>query len=156
MPRRARIAKRELLPDSRYGSKQVSKFINNLMIGGKKSVAEGIMYHALERAETQAARPALEVFETAMRNVTPTLEVRPRRVGGSTYQVPGEIKGDRRSALAMRWLIRSARTRTGKSMIEKLSAEFVDASRGVGATVKRREDTHKMAEANKAYAHYRW
>jgi small subunit ribosomal protein S7 len=156
MPRRARVAKRVLLPDSKYGSKQISKFINNLMIGGKKSIAEGIMYGALTRAESTAARPAVDVFEAAMRNATPSLEVKPRRVGGSTYQVPGEIKGDRRTALAMRWLIRSARSRTGKSMVEKLAAEFVDASRGVGATVKRREDTHKMAEANKAYAHYRW
>ncbi len=156
MPRRARIAKRVLLPDSKYGNKQVSKFINCLMIGGKKSVAEGIMYGALERAETQATRPAVEVFETALRNVTPVLEVKPRRVGGSTYQVPVEIRGERRTALAMRWLIRSARGRTGKSMVEKLSSEIVDASRGVGATVKRREDTHKMAKSNKAYSHYRW
>ena len=156
MPRRARVAKRVLLPDSRYGNKQISKFINNLMIGGKKSVAEGIIYGALERAETSAGRPAVEVFETALRNATPVLEVKPRRVGGSTYQVPSEIKGDRRTALAMRWLIRSARARTGKSMVEKLSSELVDASRNVGATVKRREDTHKMAEANKAYSHYRW
>src|SRR5579859_7112172 len=156
MPRRARIAKRTLLPDSKYGNRQITKFINNLMIGGKKSTAERIMYDALERAESVAARPAPEVFETALRNVTPVLEVKPRRVGGSTYQVPSEIKGDRRTALAMRWLITSARSRTGKSMVEKLSAELVDASRNVGATVKRREDTHKMAEANKAYSHYRW
>ncbi len=156
MPRRARITKRVLLPDSRYANKQITKFINSLMIGGKKSTAESIMYKAMERAESQATRPALEVFETAMRNVTPVLEVKARRVGGSTYQVPQEIKGDRRTALAMRWLIQGARGRTGKSMAEKLSSEFVDASRGVGTAVKRREDTHKMAEANRAYSHYRW
>src|SRR5216683_2607042 len=128
MPRRARVAKRVLLPDSKYGSKQISKFVNNLMVGGKKSLAEGIMYGALERAEQQASRPAVEVFEAAMRNATPSLEVKPRRVGGSTYQVPGEIKGDRRTALAMRWLIRAARARSGRSMEEKLASELRDAA----------------------------
>lgn len=156
MPRRARIVKRVLLPDSKYQSKVVSKFVNCLMIGGKKSIAERIIYGALDRAEEQAHRPAIELFELAMRNVTPTVEVKPRRVGGATYQVPVEIRGDRRQALAMRWLIGSARKRTGKSMIEKLSAELLDASHNVGASVRRREETHKMAEANKAYSHYRY
>jgi small subunit ribosomal protein S7 len=126
------------------------------MKGGKKSVAEGIFYGAMDTIENQTRRPAMDTFDLAMRNATPVLEVKPRRVGGSTYQVPVEIRGDRRTALAMRWLIRSARARSGRSMIEKLSAEIRDAANGTGATVKRREDTHKMAESNKAYAHYRW
>jgi small subunit ribosomal protein S7 len=145
-----------LLPDTRYGSKTVAKFINCLMKGGKKSVAETIFYGAMDSIEAQTRRPAMDTFDLAMRNATPILEVKPRRVGGSTYQVPVEIRGDRRTALAMRWLIRSARARSGKSMVEKLAAEIRDAANGAGATVKRREDTHKMAESNKAYAHYRW
>jgi small subunit ribosomal protein S7 len=126
------------------------------MKGGKKSVAETIFYGAMDSIEAQTRRPAMDTFDLAMRNATPILEVKPRRVGGSTYQVPVEIRGDRRTALAMRWLIRSARARSGKSMVEKLAAEIRDAANGAGATVKRREDTHKMAESNKAYAHYRW
>jgi small subunit ribosomal protein S7 len=145
-----------LLPDTRYGSKTVAKFINCLMKGGKKSVAETIFYGAMDSIEAQTRRPAMDTFDLAMRNATPILEVKPRRVGGSTYQVPVEIRGDRRTALAMRWLIRSARARSGKSMVEKLASEIRDAANGAGATVKRREDTHKMAESNKAYAHYRW
>jgi small subunit ribosomal protein S7 len=145
-----------LLPDTRYGSKTVAKFVNCLMKGGKKSVAETIFYGAMDTIEAQTRRPAMDTFDLAMRNATPILEVKPRRVGGSTYQVPVEIRGDRRTALAMRWLIRSARARSGKSMIEKLASEIRDAANGAGATVKRREDTHKMAESNKAYAHYRW
>lgn len=156
MPRRARVSKRELIADSRYQSTTVSKFVNCLMIGGKKSIAEGIFYGAMDTIERQTRRAPMETFELAMRNATPVLEVKPRRVGGSTYQVPVEIRGDRRTALAMRWLIRAARARSGRSMEEKLAAEIRDAAQGVGATVKRREDTHKMAESNKAYAHYRW
>jgi len=156
MPRRARVTKRIVAPDPRYQSRMLAKFINNVMMRGKKSVAQSIVYEALDRIEKQTKRPALEVFEQAVRNVTPTLEVKPRRVGGATYQVPVEIRGDRRTALAFRWLIKTARARTGKSMAEKLAAELVDASHGMGATVKKREDTHKMAEANKAFAHYRW
>jgi len=126
------------------------------MVGGKKSISEAIFYGSMDTIEQQTRRPPMDTFELAMRNATPVLEVKPRRVGGSTYQVPVEIRGDRRTALAMRWLIRAARARNGRSMVEKLAAEFRDAANGVGATVKRKEDTHKMAESNKAYAHYRW
>jgi len=134
----------------------LAKFINSVMMRGKKSLAQAIVYEALDRVEKQTRRPALEVFEQAIRNATPILEVKPRRVGGATYQVPVEIKGERRTALAIRWLIQAARARTGRSMAEKLAAELIDASHGVGATIKKREDTHRMAEANKAFAHYRW
>jgi len=142
-------------PDARYGSKTITRFINKLMIDGK-SIAETIVYSALERAENQLRRPAVDVFEQAMRNSTPVLEVKPRRVGGATYQVPVEIRGDRRVSLAMRWLIASARSRSGKTMADKLASELLDAFHGQGATVKKRDDTHRMAEANKAFAHYRW
>jgi small subunit ribosomal protein S7 len=156
MPRRARVVKREIPADARFGSKSLARFINKIMIDGKKSLAERIVYQALERAENQVRRPAVDVFDQALRNVTPVLEVKPRRVGGATYQVPVEIKGDRRTSLAMRWLVQSARSRSGKTMIDKLAGELVDAFQGQGATVKRRDDTHRMAEANKAFAHYRW
>ncbi len=156
MPRRARVVKREIAPDGRYGSKILARFINNLMLNGKKSIAERIVYHALERAENQLRRPPVDIFEQALRNSTPVLEVKPRRVGGATYQVPVEIKGDRRMSLAMRWLISAARSRTGKTMADKLAGEILDAFHGQGATVKKRDDTHRMAEANKAFAHYRW
>jgi small subunit ribosomal protein S7 len=156
MPRRARVTKRPVTPDARYQNKILAKFVNNIMMRGKKSTAQMLVYDALERVEKQTKRPPIEVFEQAIRNVTPMLEVKPRRVGGATYQVPVEIKGDRRQALAFRWLIKTARGRTGKSMAEKLAAELIDASHGVGATIKKREDTHKMAEANKAFSHYRW
>jgi small subunit ribosomal protein S7 len=156
MPRRARVVRRDVPPDARYGSKTITRFINKLMIDGKKSIAETIVYSALERAENQLRRPAVDVFEQAMRNSTPVLEVKPRRVGGATYQVPVEIRGDRRVSLAMRWLIASARSRSGKTMADKLASELLDAFHGQGATVKKRDDTHRMAEANKAFAHYRW
>jgi len=156
MPRRARVVKRDVPPDARYGSKTITRFINKLMIDGKKSIAESIVYVALERAENQLRRPAVDVFDQAMRNSTPVLEVKPRRVGGATYQVPVEIRGDRRISLAMRWLIASARSRSGKTMADKLASELLDAFHGQGATVKKRDDTHRMAEANKAFAHYRW
>lgn len=156
MPRRARVVKREVLPDPRYGSRTLQRFINKVMYDGKKSTAERSVYQALEMVGEQMRRNPMDVFELALRNATPVLEVKPRRVGGATYQVPVEIKGDRRNSLAMRWLIASARSRGGKSFAEKLAAELRDASQGQGATVKKREDVHRMAEANKAFAHYRW
>jgi small subunit ribosomal protein S7 len=156
MPRRARVVKRAVESDARYGNRTLSKFINKIMARGKKSVAETIVYDAMQRIENQTRRNPVDTFEQAMRNATPILEVKPRRVGGATYQVPVEIKGDRRFALAIRWLISSARARGGRSMAEKLAAELMDAAHGTGATVKKRDDVHRMAEANKAFAHYRW
>lgn len=156
MPRRARIQKRETMPDPVFKSRLVARFVNKIMQGGKKGTAERIMYTSLELVGTQTNRDPMEVFETAMRNATPRLEVKPKRVGGATLQVPVDIKGDRSMSLAIRWLLRSARARNGRSMAEKLAAEIVDAANNTGATIKRREDTHKMAEANKAYAHYKW
>jgi small subunit ribosomal protein S7 len=156
MPRRARVVRREVPPDPRYGSRMLQRFINKVMYDGKKSLAERLVYRALDLVQEQTRRNPLDVFEQAIRNVTPVLEVKPRRVGGATYQVPVEIKGDRRTSLAMRWLIQSARARAGKSFPEKLAAELRDAAQGTGATVKRRDDVHRMAEANKAFAHYRW
>ena len=156
MPRRARVVKRENPPDARHGSRMLSRFINKVMVDGKKSLAERIVYDALERAEAQLRRPAVDIFDQALRNVTPVLEVKPRRVGGATYQVPVEIKGDRRTSLAMRWLVAAARARAGRTMADKLAGELLDAFNGQGATVKRRDDTHRMADANKAFAHYRW
>ena len=156
MPRRARVVRRETPPDPRFGSRTLAKFINKVMIGGKKSLAERIVYTALDNVENTTHQNPVDVFDQAIRNVTPVLEVKPRRVGGATYQVPVEIRGDRRMSLAMRWLIGSARNRPGKTMAEKLAAEFLDASRGQGTTVKRKDDVHRMAEANKAFAHYRW
>jgi small subunit ribosomal protein S7 len=150
------VVRRETPPDPKFGSRTLAKFINKVMIGGKKSLAERIVYMALDNVERQGHQNPLDVFEAAMRNATPILEVKPRRVGGATYQVPVEIRGDRRVSLAMRWLIGSARARPGKTMADKLSGELLDAARGQGATVKRRDDVHRMAEANKAFAHYRW
>ncbi len=155
MPRRAKVEARIAAPDSQYGSRVVGKFINKLMIGGKKGAAEKIMYGAMEAVERNARRGALEVFEQAMRNVTPVIEVKAKRIGGATYQVPIEIKGDRRQSLAIRWLIGAARSRSGRSMVEKLTAELLEAANNQGGSVKKREDTHRMAEANKAFAHYR-
>ena len=156
MPRRARIVQREVPPDAKFNSVPLQRFMNKLMYDGKKATAERIVYDALDAIENQTHRPSIETFDLAMRNATPVLEVKPRRVGGATYQVPVEIRSDRRVALAMRWLIDAARKRAGRSMAEKLAGELLDASRGTGATIKRREDTHRMAEANKAFAHYRW
>ena len=156
MPRRARVVRRDVPPDPKFGSRSLAKFINRLMMSGKKSLAERIVYVALDNVERHAHQNPLDIFDQAMRNVTPVLEVKPRRVGGATYQVPVEIRGERRVSLAMRWLIAAARNRPGKSMAEKLSAEILDASRGQGVTVKRKDDVHRMAEANKAFAHYRW
>ena len=156
MPRRARVQQRPIAPDAKYRSRTISKFINNIMREGKKTVAERIMYDALDRVEERTHRNPVDVFELAMRNATPMLEVKPRRVGGSTYQVPVEIRPDRRRALAMRWLISNARKRGGRSMGEKLAAELLDASQGVGETIRQKENTHRMAEANRAFAHYRF
>ena len=156
MPRRARIQRRETVPDAVFKSRTITKFTNKVMKGGKKGLAERIMYDMLEIVGNQTNRDSMEVFEQAMRNATPVLEVKPKRVGGATLQVPVDIKGERRQSLAIRWLLRSARARSGRSMSEKLAAEVIDAANNTGATIKRREDTHKMAEANKAYAHYKW
>jgi small subunit ribosomal protein S7 len=156
MPRRAKVTKREVLPDPKYNSRMVGRLINKIMYGGKKGTAESIIYDALEIITTRTGREPMDVFEQALRNVTPVLEVKPRRVGGATYQVPVEIKGDRRQSLAIRWLLASAHNRGGHSMAEKLAAEIMDAANGTGATIKKKEDTHRMADANKAFAHYRW
>jgi small subunit ribosomal protein S7 len=156
MSRRNRPEKREVLPDPKYGNPTVQRLINKIMLSGKKATAEGIVYDAMEVMESRLKKPALEILELGVRNATPLIEVRPRRVGGATYQVPMEIREDRRMALALRWLIQSARKRSGKTMAEKLAGELMDASQNQGATVKKKEDTHKMAEANRAFAHYRW
>ncbi len=156
MPRRARPSHRVTVPDKKYASVPVQQFINKVMQRGKRSTAEGIVYGALVKAEETIRRPAIEVFETGLRNATPLIEVKPRRVGGATYQVPVEIRPDRRNSLAMRWIIEAARKRPGKSMAEKLQAEILDATNNTGAAVRRKEETHKMAEANKAFSHYKW
>jgi small subunit ribosomal protein S7 len=156
MPRRAKVQRREVLPDPKYGSELLTRFTNKLMERGKKGLAERIVYDALDIVETRTGRPALEVFQQALHNATPIIEVKPRRVGGATYQVPVQIEGTRRLSLAIRWMLASARTRSGRTMAEKLAAELMDAFNNTGATIKRREDTHRMAEANKAFAHYRW
>src|SRR3954463_3936521 len=154
MPRRTKIAKRPLAPDPRYGSETVTRFMNKIMERGKKGLAERIVYDAFELVRQRTNAEPLEVFERALYNATPVLEVKPRRVGGATYQVPVQIEGPRRQSLAMRWLLSSARGRPGKSMQEKLANELLDAFNNTGATIKRREDTHRMAEANRAFSHY--
>ncbi len=156
MPRRARAIKRRRQPDARYQSENVARFICKVMSRGKKSVAEGIVYDAMAIVEKELKKNPADVFEQALKNVTPVLEVKPRRVGGATYQVPVDIRPDRRLALGMRWLLQAARSRKGKPMANKLADELMDAFRGQGAAIKKREDTHKMAEANKAFVHYRW
>ena len=156
MPRRYRPPKRSVKPDVRYNSVLVTRFISGMMRRGKRSVAARIMYDALDMVEARMKRPPLEVMEEAVKNVSPILEVKPRRVGGSTYQIPVEVLPDRRVSLAMRWLLGAAHSRPGKSMAEKLASELMDAARETGAAVKKREDTHRMAEANRAFAHYRW
>lgn len=156
MPRRARVTKRGIPPDPLYQSVTVAKVINKVMTRGKKSIAEGIVYDALNIIEERVKRDPVDTLEQAIRNATPLLEVKPRRVGGATYQVPIEVRTDRGLSLAMRWLIRSARARAGKSMAEKLAGEVLDAAQRQGATIKKREDTHRMAEANRAFVHYRW
>ena len=156
MSRRSQAEKRETPPDPRFQSSTVTKFINNLMLDGKKSVAERIFYTAIEILEKRSDTSGLEAFEQALNNAKPALEVKSRRVGGATYQGPIEVRPDRRTALATRWLIGFARARSEKSMAERLAGEFLAASRGEGNTIKKKEDTHRMAEANKAFAHYRW
>jgi small subunit ribosomal protein S7 len=156
MSRRHRAEKREIIPDPKYGDLVVAKFMNSLMFEGKKSVAEGIVYGALDRIEQKAKRDGIELFHEALNNVKPAIEVRSRRVGGATYQVPVEVRSDRRQALAIRWIITAARGRNENTMEERLSGELLDAANNRGTAVKKREDTHKMAEANRAFSHYRW
>jgi small subunit ribosomal protein S7 len=156
MPRRARVLRREIPPEARYQSRALASFINKVMLDGKKSVAERSVYAALDQIEAQTRRSALDTFDQAMRNATPMVEVKPRRVGGATYQVPVDIRAERRTSLAMRWLLNSARARRGRSFAEKLAGELLDAANGQGVTIKRKEDTHRMAEANRAFVHYRW
>jgi small subunit ribosomal protein S7 len=156
MSRRHQAEKREILPDPKYGDRILSKFMNNLMHDGKKSVAERIVYGALERVESRMRREPVDVFHEALDNIKPSVEVRSRRVGGATYQVPVEVRPERREALALRWLITASRNRNENTMEERLAAELMDAANNRGTAVKKREDTHKMAEANKAFSHYRW
>ena len=156
MSRRHAAEKREVLPDAKFGDKVLTKFMNNLMIDGKKSIAERIVYNAMDRVETKIKRAPLEVFHEALENIQPSVEVRSRRVGGATYQVPVEVRPERREALAIRWLINASRSRNEKTMEERLAGELMDAVQSRGSAVKKREDTHKMAEANKAFSHYRW
>ena len=156
MSRRHAAEKREILPDAKYGDRVLTKFMNNLMLDGKKSVAESIVYGALDRVQTRLKREPISAFHEALENVKPSLEVRSRRVGGATYQVPVEVRTERREALAIRWLITAARKRNENTMEERLAAELSDAVNNRGTAVKKREDTHKMAESNKAFAHYRW
>ena len=156
MSRKGRIAKRDVLPDPIYNSKTITKLINNIMLDGKKGIAQKIVYGAFERVAEKTERPALEVFEEAMNNVMPVLEVKARRIGGATYQVPIEVRPDRRQALALRWLTLYSRNRGEKTMQERLANEIMDAANNTGASVKKKEDMHKMAEANKAFAHYRF
>lgn len=156
MPRRVKINKRVTLPDPRYNSMLVQQFINKLMMRGKKGLAEKIVYDAFATITERTGRDPLEVFEQAIRNATPVIEVKPRRVGGATLQVPVPIEGPRRASLAIRWLLASSRSRNGRTMSEKLASEVLDAFNNQGNTIKKREDTHRMAEANKAFSHYRW
>lgn len=156
MARRRRAEKRLVMADPKYHSVELSQFINKVMIDGKKTTAQRIVYNALDKIEEDAHRPALEVFEQAVKNATPMIEVKSRRVGGANYQVPIEVAPGRRTTLAMRWIIGSARTKQGRPMAEKLAQELLEASRGQGAAVKRREDLYRMAEANRAFVHYRW
>ena len=156
MPRRGYIAKRDVLPDPIYNSKVVTKLINNIMLDGKKSVAQGIVYDAFDIIKEKEEKNPLEVFEAALENIMPVLEVKARRVGGATYQVPLEIRPERRQTLGLRWLVTYARTRHEKTMAEKLAGEIMDAVAGNGGAFKKKEDTHRMAEANKAFAHYKW
>ena len=156
MSRRNRSAPREIPPDAKYGSSEVTRFINILMLDGKKSTSEGIFYEAMRKIEEKTGQPGLNVFRQALANAKPVLEVRSRRVGGATYQVPMEVSPRRRDSLGRRWLVQYARGRSGKSMADRLAAELLDASRGDGGAVRKKEEVHRMAEANKAFAHYRW
>ncbi len=156
MPRRGHITHREVLPDPIYGSKVVTKLVNNIMLDGKKGTAQKIVYGAFDRIAEKTGKDALEVFEAAMNNIMPVLEVKARRVGGATYQVPMEVRPERRQTMGLRWLTTYSRARNEKTMQERLANEIMDAANNTGASVKKREDTHKMAEANKAFAHFRW
>ena len=156
MPRKGPVTKRDVLPDPVYNSKMVTRFINKVMYDGKKGIAETIVYDAFDIIRSKTGKDPLEVFEAAMKNAMPVLEVRARRVGGANYQVPVEVRPDRRLSLGIRWLVNYARLRGEKTMMERLAAELMDAANSTGATIKKKEDTHKMAEANKAFAHYRW
>lgn len=156
MPRKGPVSKRRILPDPVYGGELAQRFINRMMLDGKKSVSERIFYSAMANLEQKTGEPAIEVFERAMQNVMPNVEVRPRRVGGQTYQVPMDVRPERRRALALRWLIESARKRSGNTMVDRLTSELLDAANGTGVAVKKREDTHRMADANKAFSHYRF
>ena len=156
MPRRGNVPKRDVLPDPMYGSELVTRLVNNIMLDGKKGVAQKIVYGAFDRIANETGKEALEVFDAAMNNIMPSLEVKARRIGGATYQVPIEVRPDRRQALALRWLTTYSRARSEKTMEERLAKELMDAANNTGASVKRKEDMHKMAEANKAFAHYRF
>jgi small subunit ribosomal protein S7 len=156
MPRRRVVAKRDILPDPKYHDKTVTRFVNKLMLKGKKSVAESIFYGCMDIIQEKIDKPALEIFRQALENVKPVVETRSRRVGGSNYQIPIEVRSERRNSLAMSWLIDFARERSEKSMREKLAGEFIDAANNRGNAIKKKEDTHRMAAANKAFAHYRW
>ena len=156
MPRKGNVAKRDVLPDPIYNSKLVTRLINKIMIDGKRGTAQTILYNAFKKIEAKTGKPAMEVFEVAIGNIMPALELKVRRVGAANYQVPVEVSAERRVTLGLRWLVNYARLRNEKSMEDKLAAEIIDAANGTGASVKKRDDTHKMAEANKAYAHYRW
>ena len=156
MPRRREVPKREILPDPKFSSSDLTKFVNVIMLDGKKAVAERIVYGALDQMEKKTKQNPVDLFHEALRNVMPALEVRSRRVGGATYQVPVEVRSDRRQALAIRWIISSARGRNENTMVERLSGELLDAANNRGTAVKKREDTHRMAEANRAFSHYRW
>ena len=156
MPRKGSVPKRDVLPDPVYNSKTVTKFINKVMLSGKKSVAQRVVYDAFDAIREKTGKDPLEIFETALKNVMPVLEVRARRVGGANYQVPVEVRPERRMTLGIRWIVNYARLRSEKTMDARLSAELMDAANNTGASIKRKEDTHKMAEANKAFAHYRW
>ncbi len=156
MPRKGPVPKREILADPVYNNKLIARFINKLMYEGKKSVSQTIVYEALNIIQEKTGKDPVEIFDAAMRNVSPVLEVKPRRVGGATYQVPVEVNAHRKIILAIRWLVSFARNRGEKTMAQRIAAELLDASNGIGGAVKKKEDTHKMAEANKAFAHYRW
>ena len=156
MPRKGHVPKRSVLPDPLYGSKVVTKLINGIMLDGKKGVAQKIVYGAFEKAAAKKGTPAMEVFEEALNNIMPALEVKARRVGGATYQVPIDIRPDRRQTLALRWMVTFARTRSEKNMIDRLANELLDASNNTGGAVRRKEEMHRMADANKAFSHYKW
>ena len=156
MSRKGRIAKRDVLPDPIYNSKTITKLINNIMLDGKKGVAQNILYEAFKKVEEKTGKPAMEVFDAAINNIMPVLELKVRRVGGANYQVPVEVRADRRLSLGIRWMVNYARLRGERTMKERLAGELMDAFNNTGAAIKKKEDTHKMAEANKAFAHYRW